>query len=110
MAQSNIAPAADRVARPDTKAGFRKAAPKALHSRPAPKLPDLDAILAALFEAHALVSVAVSALAANNHCDLEETVLQMGVDALDVVYDRLDSATVQLALFQEKNAKVRGAA
>ena len=63
----------------------RKPAPKAPHRRQATALPDLTAILEALFDANALVSVAQSALAASNRNDLEETVLLMGVNALEVI-------------------------
>ena len=87
----------------------RKPAPKAPHRRQATALPDLTAILEALFDANALVSVARASLAASDSGDLEETVLQMGVDALRSVYEQLDVAAGELSRFQEKNARGGGA-
>lgn len=78
--------------------------------RPVAKLPDLEPILSALFDANALVSVAMSALAASNHSDLEETVLRVGVNRLQSVYDQLDAANVQLAQIRTKHAGTVGGA
>lgn len=81
-----------RGAGPDIKAHSGKPARR----KPAPKKSrtDLAAILAALDTARALVTVSLIALIGNDHSGPESTVLKLGVEALDAVYDRLDAAIV----------------
>jgi hypothetical protein len=73
-------------------------------------LPDLAAILRALVEAHALISVAHRAIAASDDHDAEERVLRAGVNALDAVYNQVDAAEVQLAHFRRKHTSSVGGA
>jgi hypothetical protein len=64
--------------------------------KPAPsKSPtDLVAILGSLDTARALVAVSLIAVTKNDESGPEEIVLRLGVEALDAVYDRLDTAIV----------------
>lgn len=55
---------------------------------------DLVAILGALDAARALVAVSLVAVVENACSGPESTVLRMGTQALDAVYDRLDKAIV----------------
>jgi hypothetical protein len=92
----------------------RKPVPKSQSNphrrRHSKKLPDLAAILYALFEARALISVAHKAILQGDDYGPEESALRMGVAALASVYDRFDSAAGQIARFKYRNAKAsRGA-
>jgi hypothetical protein len=55
---------------------------------------DLVSILDALDTARALVAVSLVALTENEDSGQASTVLRLGVEALDDVYDRLDAAIV----------------
>jgi hypothetical protein len=70
-------------------------------------LPDLHAILDAFSDAQALVAVAHIAMEANDQYGPEEHVLRLGVEALDLVYDQIDRAGMQLARFI-KTVTVKG--
>lgn len=109
-----------RGSRPDIKAHSRKAArrtppapqpqPKSRYRRPTNRLPDLSDILLAVRDAQALVTVAHAVLVRGNAYGPEENVLRMGVEALRVVYRRLEESDLQLARFHKKNVSaLRGA-
>jgi hypothetical protein len=99
-----------RAAKQSRRKPVPKSQPNPRRLRPGKKLPDLATILYALFEARALISVAHKAILQGDDYGPEESVLRMGVAALASVYDRFDSATVQIARFQHRNAKTsRGA-
>jgi hypothetical protein len=55
---------------------------------------DLSAILIALDAARALVAVSLIAVVKNDRSGPEGTVLRLGVEALDAVYDCLDLAII----------------
>jgi hypothetical protein len=71
----------------NVKRSRRKAAPSKSRT-------DLVAIRDALDAARALVAVSLIAVVKNEHSGPESTVLRLGVEALDAVYDRLDKAIV----------------
>jgi hypothetical protein len=59
-------------------------------------LPDLDAILGAFAEAHAMIAVSLMAVTNNEASGPESVTLRLGVEALDKVYNQLDKAIIEL--------------
>jgi len=68
-------------------------------SKPAPGLPDLDAILDAFSEALDLIQAAHMAQKQTNHWGPPEAVMSVGLAKLDRVYNDFDRATIDLASF-----------
>ena len=59
--------------------------------------PDLDAILGAFADAHALLAVSSAVVSDNDSIGPERVVLRLGVEALNKAYNRLDLAICQLS-------------
>ena len=74
-----------------------RAAKPAGKPRPDPEPPDLDEILGAFAEAHALLAVSAAVVAQSESAGPERVVLRLGVEALNRAYNRLDRAIVDLA-------------
>ena len=66
------------------------------------KLPDLDEVLDALYDATALITVASDAVM-NGDGGAEASVLRMGVAALEEVVDQLEHAALKFDQFQKSN-------
>jgi hypothetical protein len=71
-------------------------------------LPDLTAIFYAFCDARALVTVAHAVIVESDDYGPEESVLRLGVEALNSVSDQLDEAEMQLDRFRTKNASAQG--
>jgi len=70
--------------------------------------PDLTAILDSFSDAAALVSVAAKVVASSSYSGPESSVLRLGVEALNKVYDQLDAADTALHHFLKKHAVAKG--
>lgn len=78
-----------------------KRRPKSAHKAVA-KLPDLDEILDAMYDASALITVASDAVM-DGDGGAEACVLRIGVVALEEVIDQLEDAALKFDQFQKSN-------
>ena len=79
-----------------------KRGPRSAHKAVVAKLPDLDEILDAMYDASALITVASDAVMAGDG-GAEACVLRIGVVALEEVIDQFEDAVLKFGQFRKSN-------